>query len=42
MPTPTSYDVEISINLLNSTEISLSNDNRLKIPKPIRNSEKKY
>ncbi|GES78502.1 collagen-like protein [Rhizophagus clarus] len=41
MATPTSYDVEISINLLNSTEISLPKDNKLKLPKPIMSSEKK-
>ncbi|CAG8435647.1 10813_t:CDS:2 [Rhizophagus irregularis] len=41
MPTPISHDVEISINLLNSTEISLPNDNSLKLPKPIENSVKK-
>lgn len=41
MPTPTSYDVEISVNILNSTEISLPKDNRLKLPKPIVNSVKK-
>ncbi|GBB89076.1 hypothetical protein RclHR1_15740002 [Rhizophagus clarus] len=41
MPTPTSYDVEISVNLLSSNEIFLLKDNRLKLPKPIMNFEEK-
>ncbi|RIA99346.1 hypothetical protein C1645_811585 [Glomus cerebriforme] len=41
MPIPTSYDVGISINLLSSSEISLPKDNKLKLPKPIKSSEKK-
>jgi hypothetical protein len=41
MPTPTSHDVEISVNLLNSNQVSSLNDNKLILPKPIGNSETK-
>ncbi|RIA81247.1 hypothetical protein C1645_790818 [Glomus cerebriforme] len=39
MPTPTSHDVEITIDHLKSTGISLPNNNKLKLPKPIEHSK---
>jgi hypothetical protein len=39
MPTPISHDVEITVDLSKSNLISLPNNNKLKLPKPIENSK---
>ncbi|EXX76308.1 hypothetical protein RhiirA5_429523 [Rhizophagus irregularis] len=39
MPTPISHDVEVNVDLSKSTLISLPNNNKLKLPKPIEHSK---
>ncbi|GES83009.1 collagen-like protein [Rhizophagus clarus] len=39
MPTPISHDVEVTVDLSKSTLISLPNNHKLKLPKPIEHSK---